>query len=318
MFCSKIFNADAEKPATDGPPQLYALASSDNPSLTTIMWEQDRKSFAYQPEMLYHNKEVCIRGVVQLYQGKPRIIIRNREQLTVKTPIRLEEAGMYAGDSITVLGKVVRSQYFSDVASAPTILFMGAENPEQLLTAVIENADRKKFIANPEINYLNKEISVFGKVILVNNKPQIILRQRDQVEETLKGSMASLGNAGGQSVNTVAAVTQTNNVANRMAAFPGGAQAWNTFFRENLKVPKRLLTGDKKTVMVRFKISEDGSITGHEIVESAGKGYDEEALRVLKLMPKWLPEIQNGQPVSVSFKLPITFERVEDIGQQEQ
>ncbi len=308
-FCSKIFNP-AEQPTLSGPPSLFVVANTSNPLLTTVTWEQDRKSFAYQPELLYHNKEVCIRGVVQLYQGKPRIVIRRREQVTVKTPIRLEDVAKYEGDSITVEGRVVSSRYFGDIEKAPTLLFMGAGDSAQLLTVVIDGEDRKNFKARPENDYLNKEVSLAGKVVMVNHKPQMALREQDQIEEILSGTLASTASYGGQAAATNAVKKTT--VTSRIAAFPGGTQAWQNFIRENLRVPDNLPAGEKKTVVVRFKVNTDGSITGHEIVESAGKVYDAEVLRVLKKMPNWIPEIQNGQPVAISFKLPITFERIEN------
>ncbi len=60
-------------------------------------------------------------------------------------------------------------------------------------------------------------------------------------------------------------------------------------------------------VIVRFVINEDGSISDGKIVKGIGYGCDEEALRVIKAMPKWRPGKQNGQRVKVYFTQPITF-----------
>jgi protein TonB len=52
---------------------------------------------------------------------------------------------------------------------------------------------------------------------------------------------------------------------------------------------------------------EDGSITDVRVRRGIGGGCDEEALRVIKAMPKWIPGKQSGQPVNVQYDLPIKF-----------
>jgi protein TonB len=93
--------------------------------------------------------------------------------------------------------------------------------------------------------------------------------------------------------------------------FPGGMKAWVKFLSANLITPAELDAGEKKTVMIRFKVSTDGAVNGFEIIQSAGSIYDNEVIRVLKKMPKWKPAIQNGHAVSTSFSQPVTFMGVE-------
>ena len=94
--------------------------------------------------------------------------------------------------------------------------------------------------------------------------------------------------------------------------FPGGKEAWLAFLSRHLQSPSDLEPGEKKTVMVRFYVDTDGSITNFAIVQSGGKQYDNEVIRVLKKMPKWKPAVQNGVPVSVSFTQPVTFIGLEE------
>jgi protein TonB len=89
--------------------------------------------------------------------------------------------------------------------------------------------------------------------------------------------------------------------------FPGGMAAWLNFLNRNLRTPDELQAGDRKTVMIRFQVAEDGSVTGFEVARSAGAVFDNEVVRVLKKMPKWKPAIQNGLPVSRYFTQPVTF-----------
>ncbi len=60
-------------------------------------------------------------------------------------------------------------------------------------------------------------------------------------------------------------------------------------------------------VIVRFVVNEDGAITDAKVVRGIGSGCDEEAIRVIKSMPKWKPGKQNGRAVKVWFTQPITF-----------
>jgi periplasmic protein TonB len=94
--------------------------------------------------------------------------------------------------------------------------------------------------------------------------------------------------------------------------FPGGAQAWLAFLNRHLQSPDELEPGQKKTVLVRFYVGTDGSITNFDVVQSGGREYDNEVIRVLKKMPKWKPAIQNGVPMSVSFTQPVTFIGIEE------
>ncbi len=89
--------------------------------------------------------------------------------------------------------------------------------------------------------------------------------------------------------------------------FPGGPAALSRFLSSNLSTPEELDAGEKKTVMVRFQVGKDGSVSTFEILSSGGKEFDQEVLRVMKRMPKWKPAFQNGVNVPVSFMLPVTF-----------
>ena len=99
---------------------------------------------------------------------------------------------------------------------------------------------------------------------------------------------------------------------NSAASFPGGQQAWMNFLNKYLRTPDELEAGQKRTVLVRFAVGEDGSITKFEIIQSGGAAFDNEVIRVLKKMPKWKPAVQNGQNVSVMFTQPVTFVAYEE------
>jgi protein TonB len=90
--------------------------------------------------------------------------------------------------------------------------------------------------------------------------------------------------------------------------FTGGREARVQFLRDNLTYPKRARKeGLAGVVLVGFIVEKDGSLTNFSIIKSAHPVLDAEALRVVKLMPKWVSGKQQGKPVCVQHQMPITF-----------
>lgn len=81
------------------------------------------------------------------------------------------------------------------------------------------------------------------------------------------------------------------------------------FLSDNLNYPaearENRISGK---VAINFIVDEEGNIIETKIIHSVGFGCDEEALRVIKLMPKWKPGLMHGKPVKVSFNQAITFQ----------
>ncbi|MGZ3851889.1 MAG: energy transducer TonB [Flavisolibacter sp.] len=101
------------------------------------------------------------------------------------------------------------------------------------------------------------------------------------------------------------------NVVQKEPEFPGGEQAWLNFLQKNLVAPGELEPGEKKMVAIKFQVSPEGTVTNFEVVQSAGRSFDNEVIRVLRKMPRWKPAIQNGQPVARAFTQPVTFVGIE-------
>jgi TonB family protein len=97
-------------------------------------------------------------------------------------------------------------------------------------------------------------------------------------------------------------------VVEKQPAFPGGHEGYVKFLVDNIKYPeeaiKKSVTG---TVYVTFVVEETGAVTNVKILRGIGSGCDEEAMRVVKMMPNWNPGLEKGKPVAVQFNLPIKF-----------
>lgn len=92
------------------------------------------------------------------------------------------------------------------------------------------------------------------------------------------------------------------------AEFPGGPAAMMKWLSNNIRYPESAQqNGISGRVVVKFVVEKDGSIGSPSIVKGVDRDLDQEALRVVKRMPKWQPGKNNGQPVRSYFNLPVTF-----------
>ena len=97
-------------------------------------------------------------------------------------------------------------------------------------------------------------------------------------------------------------------VVEAMPEYPGGDAARMKYLQDNIKYPNMAReSGIQGTVYVTFVVERDGSVTDVKILRGIGGGCDEEAIRVIKTMPKWVPGKQRGKPVRVQFNMPIKF-----------
>lgn len=93
-----------------------------------------------------------------------------------------------------------------------------------------------------------------------------------------------------------------------MPEFPGGQDAFNQFLVKNIRYPKMAMRmGVEGRVYVEFVVTKDGSLDELKVVKGIGGGCDEEAHRVMSLIPKFEPGKQRGMPVPVRMIVPINF-----------
>ncbi len=90
--------------------------------------------------------------------------------------------------------------------------------------------------------------------------------------------------------------------------FPGGYESLISFLNSNLTYPKKAREmGLQGQLVISFIVEEDGEISSASVIHGIGGGCDEEAIRVIELMPPWEPALKNEKPVRVLFNMPITF-----------
>ncbi len=94
----------------------------------------------------------------------------------------------------------------------------------------------------------------------------------------------------------------------QMPQFPGGDAALKSYLSEHIQYPAIAKDNNiQGKVYCKFVVDKEGNVTKVEVVRGIGYGCDDEAVRVIKAMPRWNPGMQNGKAVSVSYTLPIIF-----------
>ncbi|PXV64077.1 TonB family protein [Dysgonomonas alginatilytica] len=108
---------------------------------------------------------------------------------------------------------------------------------------------------------------------------------------------------GTDSINTIFSCPIEN-----MPQFPGGNTALMKFVKDNLTWPAiHNESSIEGRVVVKFVVRETGELSDIEVVRSLEKYLDEEAIRIVKLMPKWIPGERNGKKIPCPYTLPVLF-----------
>jgi protein TonB len=103
-------------------------------------------------------------------------------------------------------------------------------------------------------------------------------------------------------------VTEPYRYVEQNPEYPGGEMERTKFLQNNINYPHIAReSGIQGVVYITFVVGKNGEITNVQIIRGIGGGCDEEAIRVIKLMPKWIPGRQNGKPVPVWFNFPLRF-----------
>ncbi len=94
----------------------------------------------------------------------------------------------------------------------------------------------------------------------------------------------------------------------QMPVFPGGEDSLWNFLRENIQYPETALRAmTEGTVYISFVVDRTGLPGKVKVIRGVGKDLDAEAVRVVRLMPRWKPGRQGAIPVNVYYTLPIKF-----------
>jgi TonB family protein len=98
------------------------------------------------------------------------------------------------------------------------------------------------------------------------------------------------------------------NWASSMPEFSGGTSKMYNFLAEEIKYPIKMKKEDKSArVIVTFVVMHDGTLEDIKVTNNVEPEFADEAIRVVKAMPKWTPGKEKGEFVNVRFTMPIQF-----------
>lgn len=97
-------------------------------------------------------------------------------------------------------------------------------------------------------------------------------------------------------------------VCDRMPSFPGGFDKLMDFMKKTMRYPEDVRKENiQGRVILTFIVEKDGHLTDIKVAKSISPLLNEEAIRIVKSMPKWNPGMQDGMKVRVKYTLPISF-----------
>ena len=97
-------------------------------------------------------------------------------------------------------------------------------------------------------------------------------------------------------------------VVEQMPQFPGGEAALMKYIQENLKYPQGQEDVEGK-VLFQFVVKKNGKVGEVKVLSVLGKDFDQEAIRVVKSLPKFTPGRQNGKAVDVWYTLHVPYKQ---------
>jgi len=145
------------------------------------------------------------------------------------------------------------------------------------------------------VDELQKDKSIISIATITDGTDAWDAKDIAQLENELK-----IANAEREKIHTFVEV---------LPQYPGGEKELEKYLNTNVVYPRAAReVGIEGTVSVRFVVNRSGVVSDVTIKKSPSKILSDEAIRVIKAMPKWIPGKQNGKEVNVYFELPINFQ----------
>ena len=148
-------------------------------------------------------------------------------------------------------------------------------------------------------------------VVVDSIKPEDIkqIMTADQAQVTVKNEDVQVVEQVQEEVKEEEAPTQVFVVVEEMPTFPGGDPEMMKFIYANITYPEIAKENNLQgRVTLRFCVTYKGTIDQVSIIKSVDPSLDNEAVRVIKMLPAWKPGKQGGKPVNVWYSVPVIFQ----------
>jgi TonB family protein len=174
--------------------------------------------------------------------------------------------------------------------------------------------EKEKNSANPPVSTTvqkDEKGSTVSTPVQKDEKSSPVSKAIQKKKDGLSVSNSGLKNKIVSSVSTNGQKDDNSKIftyADQMPVYPGGDKALYNFIGKNIVYPEvAKKAGVTGKIYVQFVIDKDGSVTDVKTQKGIGAGCDEEAVRVIKMMPKWIPGKNNGELVKTRISMPIVF-----------
>lgn len=193
-----------------------------------------------------------------------------------------------------------------------------ANEETTVTTEMMDMATKKKEDAPPPPppppEQVMEQKAKFTAPIVTTDTTEVVEINQDDLNQTTVNTNVNtneeivMDDDGGDNIIEEVIETPIFTVVEEMPTFPGGDESRVKFLTENIKYPQMAKeSGIQGTVFVTFVIDEKGRVADVKVLRGIGGGCDEEAIRVVKMMPPWNAGKQSGKPVRVQFNMPIKF-----------
>jgi periplasmic protein TonB len=192
-------------------------------------------------------------------------------------------------------------EYYSTAMEMQMPVEMGKVE-DMMQAKLLQQSTPPEGLTQPTISLVDE---IAAKVIENINARQDTLIKRDN--DTLNSKLTGGGGADSKAEADVEDPTPFQ-IVEEKPLYPGGIESLTKFLETNIKYPHVAKeAGIMGTVIVQFIIQKDGSVGEVKVVRGLGGGCNEEAVRVVSMMPKWTPGRQRGKAVRVTFHIPVIF-----------
>lgn len=147
-----------------------------------------------------------------------------------------------------------------------------------------------------------------GEIVRSETYVPMYFRLNKNVEYTTRPSSSATAKAYAKTDNSIIENNTIYTIVDKMPVYTYGERELGNFIAHNIRYPREALQqGVEGRILCSFIVGTDGSISNIEVVEGLNPALNDEAIRVLGLMPKWVPGENNGEKVNVKCLLPIDF-----------
>jgi len=234
----------------------------------------------------------------------------------------LQKTGIYK-DGKLISGVAIVQDVVYDRPEKPAVYIDGDEAFDEFLKRSSTNINGLKAVTKPTRIDLRFSIDKAGRITDIENISVIKADELSILNEVFKElpvfTLATEEGISVASIKDLSFILSADGLkrnandevfakADKMPEFPGGPIALRNFLSSNVRYPKDAqISGAQGKVFVNFIVNGDGTITKVTIARGVHYLLDEEAIRVVQIMPKWTPGTMDGNPVRVSYTVPINF-----------